>query len=330
MMKNWFQTLLLCAVLPLSASNEHLREYPFMRQGKLNGKTENAAAIPFDKTLYKNTNSDYSNIRLVDKNGHTIPFAVRNSAETSILTDYIKSEGKITGFSTDREKNTATVQFELDQPEEISRLEFSTSSKNFNKTVSLEFYGQDGKKIRENQDLPLYQYGKIFGSANVDFPPVKASSIRAVIHNFAERKEMEYNKETSGNSGTTVEKNIRNEEYHLKGVTAYKAEQKQIHKKDKIIPVELPEISRTNKGNLTEIIVDAHRVPCTGVTIEADDSHYRRHTVISAGDGKKEVHLAEAALTPAVLRHPNLSLPQHRIICFDTVRTIFKVRLYHF
>ncbi|MBR2438985.1 MAG: hypothetical protein IKB25_02225 [Lentisphaeria bacterium] len=286
------------STLLFSAAKEELKEYPFVRQVKQTGKSGYAAAITFDKKLYQNTNEDYSNILLLDKNGQKVPYAVRDAREIKKLHSWKKIPGEITGFSRDLKANTATVDFSFTKPAKVSRLVLPSTAKRFNKKVTVIFFDKTGKETGRKQNLPLYQYGNVFGNANVDFPEMEADKIRVMIHNFAERKESAFKKEISGKNGTEIQKNIRDEEYDLKGVTAYRKIFINSPDAPLEIPVELPEISRQNKERFTEITVDAHRVPCTELSVRADDTQFSREVSVYSVTEKKESLLKIFRLNP--------------------------------
>lgn len=290
-------TVLFSAALILPAK-ELLREYPLMRQVKLTGTPGEAASIRLDPELFKNTNADYSNILLLDKTGKPVPYAVMNAGTKTTQYNYHPLTGKISGFSRDTKRNIAEATFTFTKPEEVSRLLFETNQERFQKKIQLQFFDESGKLIREDKDLQLFQYGKIFGNSVVDFKETKAKSIRIIIHNFAEQKESSYRTESTGTAGRSVQKVLRTEEFDLRGIKAYRKEASVQFSEWKPRPVDLPEVSRQNKGNVTEILVDAHRVPAQGLIIRSDDRHFSRKMEIFSRSGKTETLIGSGTLTP--------------------------------
>ena len=164
--------------------------------------------------------------------------------------------------------------------------------------------------IREEKNLSLYQYGSVFGNSAVNFPTIKPKKVRAVIHQYMEEKEYITRKESAGPSGVTVERIVKQEDFQLSSISAYRNE---IRKKSggtaiKTL-IELPEHSRQNQGNMTEIRISAYRVPCTDLVITSDDSMYRRRiTVFTVEDGK-EYFLTEDQISPD---QKEIELPDNR------------------
>ena len=207
----------------LALAAAEVREYPFVKTVHPNITREPVAAIKIDNAMYRATRADYSNILIVDEAGKVVPFAVRDLHDTEVRTEYVELAGKITAFSRDLKNNTAVAELTLDKPGSVARLVFPADSVKFDKTVSLEFFDPAGIKTGERRDLPLRQYGKIFGSAAVDFDPAAAAKIRIVINRYTERKESEFVTEAAGTTDRAVVRNVRNEEYALKGIVAYQA-----------------------------------------------------------------------------------------------------------
>ena len=253
-MKKRFILTLFCASFLLCSGQEHLREYPFTRTAKLQKTPGVSASIKFDPCLYKNTNEDYSNLRILDQAGNTVPYAVRVSAPVIKTTEYEKVPGKITHFSIDKTTNSATAEYTLvTETREIARLSLDTNAKEFNKKVTLQFFNNSGKLIRTEKDLMLYQYKNIYGSSSVSFPPVNAAKIKIEIQNFSERKEADFRRETRGDNGNRITQHIRNETFDLKGITAYQQVIRSTRGAAIEHPADLPEIHRTKKGNITFI-----------------------------------------------------------------------------
>ena len=282
----------------LALAAAEVREYPFVKTVHPNITREPVAAIIIDTAMYRSTRADYSNILIVDNEGKVVPFAVRDLHDTEIKTEYVELAGKITAFSRDLKSNTAVAEFTLDKPGTVARLVFPADSVKFDKTVSLEFFDQAGIKTGERRDLPLRQYGQIFGSAAVDFDPAAAAKIRIVIDRYAERKESEFVTEATGKNDRAVVRNVRNEEYRLKGIVAYQAVTKDVPGEVQTSPVELPELRREEKKDVTEITVNANRVPCTGLEVTADDENYSRKIEIAAIADRRETAVKVAEVTP--------------------------------
>ena len=295
----------------LALAAAEVREYPFVKTLHLCGMREPVAAIVIDTAMYRATRADYSNILIVDDAGKVVPFAVRDLHDTEVKTEYRELAGKITAFSRDLKNNTAVAELTLDKPGTVARLVFPADSVKFDKTVALEFFDQAGIKTGERRDLPLRQYGKIFGSAAVDFDPAAAAKIRIVINRYTERKESEFvteaaiaadragiRTEAAGTTEHAVVRNVRNEEYRLKGIVAYQAVTGDVPGEIRTSPVELPEMRREEKKDLTEITVNANRVPCTGLTISADDGNYSRKIEIVGIADRRETALKVAEVTP--------------------------------
>ena len=280
------------------AAADGVNEYPFVKTLRLYGMREPVAAIIIDTAMYRSTRADYSNILIVDNEGKVVPFAVRDLHDTEVKTEYRELAGKITAFSRDLKSNTAVAEFTLEKPGSVARLVFPADSVKFDKTVSLEFFDRAGIKTGERRGLPLRQYGKIFGSAAVDFDPAAAAKIRIVIDRYAERKESEFVTEAAGTTEHAVVRNVRNEEYPLKGIVAYQAVTRDVPGEIRTSPVELPEMRREEKKDLTEITVNANRVPCTGLTISADDENYSRKIEIVGIADRRETALKVAEVTP--------------------------------
>ena len=311
MRKQILLTLLFCAGATLFAGKEHLREYPFTRTAELTGVPGETAAIRFDQNLYKNTNEDYSNLKVLDQNGNTVPHTVRLSVPMKTVTEYQKVPGKISAFSLDKEKNSAFAEYTLKEPERaVSKLSFDTRSSVFNKKVTLQFFDKSGKLLAEEKDLPLYQYKDVYGSPQVSFPEIKAAKIRVTIHQFSERKEAEYRQESSGSAGNNITQSVRNEAFDLKGITVYEGTPRNVPGSAVQIPAELPEISRSTKGKITEITVAAHRIPCCSVKLSCDEKHYHRTVEISLKKGGKTQLLATAKITPE--NKGKIQLPEQR------------------
>lgn len=84
-----FFLLLFSAVIAFSAAAD-TAEYKFCRELKGTGK--GAACTVLDADLYRHTNADYTNIRILDKNGSTVPFTLRVSRERKAVTVYEKEK----------------------------------------------------------------------------------------------------------------------------------------------------------------------------------------------------------------------------------------------
>ena len=309
MKRNCTAALLVLASVLSAAEDDGLREYQFVKELQLRGTPGTSAAIPFDPDLYRAANDDYSNIRILDRDGKTVPFAVRNVWIRTDKTDHIRHPGKITDFSYDPQTNTASAVFTLDKPNTVSRLVFPANTGKFNKTVSLEFFDEKGIKTGERRGLPLRKYGKIFGSSAVDFKPEKTKKIRIVISRYVERKKSEYVTEATGKFDRVVQQNIRNEEYALKEIIACEAVTRKAPEKVRTVPVDLPEIKREEKGKITEITADARRVPCCELRISAEDKNYNRGVeIISVSDRQKKT-LKHTLITPNT---QEITLPESR------------------
>lgn len=276
-----YTLLLFSLVLSLGAAE--LREYPFFRQVVPGGSAVKSAAIALDEVFYSKLNDTLSNIQLLDDEGNTIPFALREHRNRATVTDWMKKRGKITGFSRDFDKNTATLFYELEQPAVISRMTFLTSDKRFNKKIDLLFETGNGKSRRES--AVLYKYEDIYGGAHVDFPPLEVKRFSAVIHNFAERQEGDISTETSGKDEKTVEKKIHKSEFELEGVSVFEQITRTAWLEPFLSTVSLPEIRRETQNKKSIITVNGCRVPCKELVLKADDPRFSRSVEIFA-DGE--------------------------------------------
>lgn len=306
---NHAAVLLMVSALFASPADNGLGEYEYVRTLRLRGTPGAAAAIMVDTLLYRAANDDFSNLRILDGNGAVVPFAVRDARPSEMRTSYLDLPGKITDFSRDIQQNTAAIEFTLDEPGVVSRLVFPADSGKFDKRVAVEFFDRNGKKTGERRDLALRQYGKLFGSAAVDFAPAEAAKLRIVIDRYAERKESEFVTEAKGTRDRVAVRNVRNEEYPLEKIVVCRAVAESVPGKVKVSKVELPEIAREEKDRATVITVDARKVPCTGLEILADDGNYSRTVEIFSVSGRGEKLLKVAEATP---KKRKISLPERR------------------
>jgi hypothetical protein len=174
-MKKHFVLTLFCASFLLCSGQEHLREYPFTRTAKLQKTPGESASIKFDPCLYKNTNEDYSNLRILDQAGNTVPYAVRVSAPLIKTTEYEKIPGKITHFSIDKTTNSATAEYTLTtDTREIARLSLDTNAKEFNKKESAQVDTHEGDP--EAEEITALVLERTQAKKDKDF--AKADQIR--------------------------------------------------------------------------------------------------------------------------------------------------------
>ena len=80
---------LFCAVMTFSLA-ANTAEYKFVRT--LTGSGKGAACVIFDAELYRHSNKEYTNIRILDEHGSTVPFAIRVSQERKAVTVYEKEK----------------------------------------------------------------------------------------------------------------------------------------------------------------------------------------------------------------------------------------------
>ena len=277
-MKKLIIAFLVFSAAILLNADTNINEYPFVRTAKLKGTPENIAAIPLDQKLYKNTNDQYSNIRIIDKDRRNVPFAVRKVYPLDDKHFFAVYQTVMTDFKIDKEAKSAIAEFSINPVGNISRLTFPAQKEEIGKKISLEFYDADGKKVGELNDIVLKNPENEFDSISIDFPPVKVQKIKITL--FSDGK------------------NILESAKQFLGELS--AEQKITLKTPglpQIVDVALPEISRINKGSLTEITVEANRVPCINLVLKTDTKVFERYIEIFSRTQDKEKCIASQNIT---------------------------------
>ena len=162
------------------ANNVSLKSYPRMRNAKLKGTPGNIAAISLDHKIYQNTNAGYSNIRIVDKDGRNIPFAVNNVYPLTEKKIYADLPAKISDYSQNKIKRQAEINVTLNFPAAFSRISFPAEKQFESAKINLNFFDNEGQNIGEDQifrlNLPEQQ-----AEINIDFPSVKAKKINITM-----------------------------------------------------------------------------------------------------------------------------------------------------
>ena len=274
-------------ITPLTANKLYIREYPFMRHAKLKGTPGNIAAIPFDNKLYKNTNPYYSNIRIIDKKGSNVPFSVKNVYPMEQKTLYPIHRNLIRNVQYDNKQKEVSADIVFDVPMEVSRLTFPEKPSG---KITLVFYDGSDKKIREDDNILLKRNEDGSKTSDFDFSPVRVKRIHV----------------TMKVSGAEEKKTA---EQFFNTIQAKQAVSVKTPGKPVIKNVNLPEISLVNKGNLTEITVDASKTPCSELEIKSDDKQFKRYVEVFSVDKGKEKCIASWNLTQ---KNDKIQLPEVR------------------
>lgn len=268
MKKLFISTLLFSMTFFMFANNVSLKSYPRMRNAKLKGTPGNIAAISLDHKIYQNTNAGYSNIRIVDKDGRNIPFAVNNVYPLTEKKIYADLPAKISDYSQNKIKRQAEINVTLNFPAAFSRISFPAEKQFESAKINLNFFDNEGQNIGEDQifrlNLPEQQ-----AEINIDFPSVKAKKINITME-------------------LPDEKLLSEAESFLKKVKIKQLIFLEVPTEPKLANINLPEISRFNKGSLTEITVDAHRIPCTELKITCDDKTFKRYAEVFSKNHQTE------------------------------------------
>ena len=278
MKKNIVALLILSAAALTHAETLNLRAYPLMRTAKLKGTPEEIAAIPLDQKLYKNTNDRYSNIRIIDKDGRNIPFSVKNVIPLLDKHLYAIYPTTMTDFNINLTEKTAVAEFVINPAGNISRLTFPAQKEYAGQKISLEFFDKAGKKTGGLNDLLLKMPENNTDSIHIDFPPVKVQKIKITL--------------------LPDGKNISESAKQFLGDIAI--EQKITLKTPglpQVVDIALPEISRINQGSLTEITVNANRVPCTEMLLKADNKTFERYIEVFSRTNEDEKCIASQNFT---------------------------------
>lgn len=310
MKRRFFIGLALAAVLPLAAEDQS-RTYPFFRTAERIGEPGEAAAIPLDAAFYRELDAQYANLRITDADGRAVPFAVRVARPLVRDVTYARQAGKIASFSVDEAANSAKIEYVLDKPVEIARLEFPTQERRFSKKLSLEILDEGGQVVRRIAELPLFRHDRLTGGAHVDFAPVRAARFRAVIRPYVERKTSEYATETVGPEGKSVTTRVRHAAFDPRDVIACRAVERRFRSGDaEKVFFDLTETGREERKGRTVITVDASRVPCRELEIQTSDRHFRRTVEVYAReDNGKFALLARRIVKP---ENPVVPLPERR------------------
>ena len=262
----------------LSAQSTHLRSFPYMRTAKLVGTPEKIAAIPLDHKLYKNTNDKYTNIRIIDEKGKNVPFAIKNVLPLYDKHLYAVYPSTMSDFKLDPVRKTASADFSIFSSGEISRLTFPAVKNEPGREISLEFFNEKGEKTGEKKNVLLKTSKYDTGTVFTDFPPIKAERIRVILTEPDQERLCAARKFFSN---ITI-----NREVPLKTPGEPKLEN-----------ITLPEISRFNKGQLTEITVDANRIPCTELILQNDDKKFERYVEVFSKTKDREKCIASQNIT---------------------------------
>ena len=278
MRKIIFTTFIFLMTAALTARSMYLRNFPYMRTAKLVGTPEKIAAIPLDHKLYKNTNDKYTNIRLIDEEGRNIPFAVKNVFPLHDKHLYAVYSGTMSDFKLDIPRKTASAEFSISPEGNISRLTFPAMKNEQGREISLDFFNAKGEKVAEKKNILLKQSKHDDRSVYTEFPAVKAQRVRVTL--------TEPDQERLSAAKEFFKRIAINQAVPLK--TPGEPEVKNIT---------LPEISRFNKGQLTEITVDANRIPCTELFLQNDDKKFERYVEVFSKTKEQEKCIASQNLT---------------------------------
>ncbi|MBR2438983.1 MAG: hypothetical protein IKB25_02215 [Lentisphaeria bacterium] len=269
MKKLLISTLILSLTISAFADKTMLKSYPHMRTAKLKGTPGNIAAIPLDRKIYKNTNDRYSNIRIVDKDGRNIPFAVNNVYPLTEKKIYADLPVKLSGYHADKAKKQAEINVTLNFPAGFSRISFPDIKQFESAKINLNFFDNEDQDIGEDQIFRLNPPEQNSGEINVDFPSVNAKKINITME-------------------LPNDKLLKDAESFLKKVKIKQLIFLEVPTEPKLANINLPEISRFNKGSLTEITVDAHRIPCTELKISCDDKSFKRYAEVFSKNHQTE------------------------------------------
>ena len=278
MKKSFISTLLLFLTVCVSANNIYIRPYPYVRTARLKGTPGSITAIPLDPQMYKNTNQDYSNIRIIDKDGRNVPFSVKNVFPLVQKKFYADLPIKIEDYHQNNKTKKAEISIVLNFPARFSRLSFP-AQKQFEATqISLNFYDSQNQNIGNDQIFRLNPPDKQSDMINLDFPPVKAKKILISMT-------------------VSEEKQLKAAEHFLKKVEVRQQIPVKMPGEPEYTTLSLPEISRFNKGTLTEITVNAQKIPCTELKITCDDKMFSRYAEIFTKDSQGERCIASQTIT---------------------------------
>ena len=310
--------LLSVVLLPFfSMADARLKEYEFVRSASRIKTSDSYSSIALDLEFYRHLDNNYSNLLIIDENNSAVPFAVTDLKEKKSFTREIIRANKITAFSVDQKKNCANLTVTLEQENTVNAIEFETDISRFDKKISITFYDADGKVIRKDSNLALYQYDRIFGKPLLRFGTIKTAGMDIVINNFIEEQKSSYTAETvSGNERSSTQ-NIRKIEFKFKKLKVLEIQNIQSSTAAQKITVDLPEISRINTENETKIETDAAFAPVSGLEISADDKYFSRLMRITFVDADgKNIMQTHAHISQDV---KSVFIPQQRcakyIIC---------------
>ncbi len=259
--------------------SENLKEYKFVRNAVSSGTRSETLAIRFDNALYKNTNDEYSNILITDRDGKAVPFAVCDVEEPGGG----HYSGKISGFKRDVKQNRAEIELTLPEARSFNTINFSTSLRRFDKKVTVTFFDGKDNIIRKDDGLKLFKYDDLYGSSAVKFERIFAKKVHIVIHNFVEKKELPVTTESSSSQkGASVIKSVRNEEFKIKNITV----KDDTERKPRLVPVVLPEVRRSHCNGKTVIVFNSSRIPLKELKVSATDKYYSRIIMLEFMDSK--------------------------------------------
>ncbi|MBQ9770823.1 MAG: hypothetical protein IJW23_03265 [Lentisphaeria bacterium] len=273
MKKIIISALVFSAAAILTANTLYIRDFPFMRKAKLKGTPGKIAAIPLDLKLYKNTNDRYTNIRIIDSNGRNVPFSVKNVYPLQNKHLYAVYPSAMTDFRVDQTTKSAVAEFAINPEGYISRLTFPAEKEMNGQKISLVFFDGKGKMISGQKDFLLRIPDGNSDIITLDIPPVKARKLKISL---------------------TVPdyRNTKSAKQFLEDISIEQKVSLKTPGLPQIMEIALPEISRINKGTLTEITVDANRVPCTELILKTDNKIFNRYIEVFSRTQENEKCIA--------------------------------------
>lgn len=239
----------------------------------LNGKLP---TVVLDEDIYRELNSNYSNIALADSNNQLLPFVIKRLCKWQQTSSYTALPGKITAFTIDKQRNEAVIDYRISGESKvlIGKLTLQPyGRKKFAKTVTLEFDNQ-----QHVGDLKFFNHHGVvdFARHNFEFAPQRANSVRIRIAPFAEKHAGDTSLVRSGDKENFTETKILTEELTLHQITFYQAEVKIFPAEELTISKDFP--VKSSAGNKTQSVweFDLNKYPVKALRIASTTENYHR------------------------------------------------------
>ena len=279
-MKKSLVLLTAFAAFAVFAAGVSVAEYPYCKTAEFPAERPAFFLIPLDGEIYRHTEPEQSDLRIVSPSGEAVPYAIfplPSGWKTAY--SFRPVEGRIVGFAVDRAANVATIEYEFVGMEKaIALLRLRTADRDFDKSVSLEF--DNGVKTEK---FRFFDHGRNVGFRNDEFrfPPQSARRIRIRIHNFAEKRAGAVTLEHKGEGENFTESQLLTRELRLEKISF-------CTRTETIVPdpgmevLRLPELSREKKGDATVLRLSGERRKVMGLRIGTTTPNYLREVEVRA------------------------------------------------